>query len=163
MRRFLLPTGLTDQIWAGVPPLDQWRSFVYCGSMLGDLLGSVDHFPGQASPHLPLLSPEPVTHLSQHKLVPLLWQAALADPLVQVLAGCSVRSVRPGEGHVEVDIQERAAGMLRTLRGAYVVAADGARGGLRQAAGVELQGSAGLQHLINIHFVSPEVRGLVEG
>ncbi|KAL6782028.1 hypothetical protein ACKKBF_B10380 [Auxenochlorella protothecoides x Auxenochlorella symbiontica] len=155
--------GLTDQIWAGVPPLDQWRSFVYCGSMLGDLLGSVDHFPGQASPHLPLLSPEPVTHLSQHKLVPLLWQAALADPLVQVLAGCSVRSVRPGEGHVEVDIQERAAGTLRTLRGAYVVAADGARGGLRQAAGVELQGSAGLQHLINIHFVSPELGRRLRG
>ena len=36
---------LAAQIVRRSPPLDHWRSFVYCESVIGRLLGSVDHFP----------------------------------------------------------------------------------------------------------------------
>jgi hypothetical protein len=40
---------LAAQVKARSPPLEQWRSFVYCEAMAaGQLLGEVDHFPGAA-------------------------------------------------------------------------------------------------------------------
>jgi hypothetical protein len=36
---------LAAQLVQRSPPLDHWRSFVYCESVTGRLLGSVDHFP----------------------------------------------------------------------------------------------------------------------
>lgn len=46
--------------------------------------------------------------------------------------------------------------------GQYLAAADGARGGLRQQLGVGMGGPGAIQHLINIHFVSPQV-GFMNG
>jgi hypothetical protein len=36
--------GLSRDIVERMPPLEQWRNFVYCVTMLGDILGRVDHF-----------------------------------------------------------------------------------------------------------------------
>lgn len=36
--------GLASSIERQQPPLDEWRRFIYCLSMGGHLLGSVDHF-----------------------------------------------------------------------------------------------------------------------
>lgn len=36
--------GASKDVTALVPPLEQWRRFVYCETMTGDLLGTVDHF-----------------------------------------------------------------------------------------------------------------------
>jgi hypothetical protein len=38
--------GLAAEVEASSPPLHDWRRFVYCHSMLGTLLGEVDHFKG---------------------------------------------------------------------------------------------------------------------
>lgn len=40
--------GLAAEIARQSPPLEHWRSFVYCESVTGALLGSVDHFPVRA-------------------------------------------------------------------------------------------------------------------
>lgn len=171
--------GLCQRIEELVPPLDQWRSFVYCDAMSGDLLGAVDHFPGQASPRQPLLSPEPVAHLSQHKLTPLLWQAAAAEPAVRLLAGRRVeRLLENGATGVEAltvaqpassvggagrstvggaGPSQTSSSATQTVRAKYAIAADGARGGTRRALGIGLQGSSNLQHLINIHFISRDL------
>eukprot|EP00879_Flechtneria_rotunda_P030479 GHRR01033117.1.p1 GENE.GHRR01033117.1~~GHRR01033117.1.p1 ORF type:complete len:228 (+),score=72.15 GHRR01033117.1:732-1415(+) len=69
--------GLSAAVAAASPPLDQWRRFIYCEAAAdGQLLGQVDHFPGQHSPQDASVSPEPVAHLSQHRLLPLLLQKA---------------------------------------------------------------------------------------
>jgi hypothetical protein len=40
--------GLSQQVAALSPPLAEWRRFIYCESMVeGQLLGEVDHFPGE--------------------------------------------------------------------------------------------------------------------
>ncbi len=37
---------LAAEVVANTPPLDEWRKFIYCHSMLGEALGEVDHFRG---------------------------------------------------------------------------------------------------------------------
>ena len=36
--------GVAEEVKALSPPLDLWRSFVYCESLAGDVFGTVDHF-----------------------------------------------------------------------------------------------------------------------
>ena len=52
-------------------------------------------------------------------------------------------------------------GGIYRLSGQYLAACDGARGSLRQQLGVGMGGPGAIQHLINIHFVSPQVGGRV--
>ncbi len=35
---------IASQVVAHMPPLEQWRRFVYCTGMTGEVLGMVDHF-----------------------------------------------------------------------------------------------------------------------
>ena len=149
-----------------MPPLAQWRRFVYCTSMTGEVLGEVDHFQGQTSPALPAISPEPVAHLSQHRLLPLLaGAAAAAAPGIDLRMGHSVKSVDQDLEGVTLRVEgPSTAGdgsAAYRVRARYVIAADGARGGLRSQLGVALGGPGAMQHLVNIHFVSREVRGRV--
>ena len=46
-------------------------------------------------------------------------------------------------------------GEAHTICGRFMVAADGASSGVRDMIGVPLEGEATLQHLVNIHFLSP--------
>ena len=41
--------GLAEDIEKLQPPLDHWRKFIYCTSLTGTILGSVDHFKPQGS------------------------------------------------------------------------------------------------------------------
>lgn len=50
-----------------------------------------------------------------------------------------------------------AQGEAYHVRSPYLLAADGARGGVRSALGIGMEGPGGIQHLINVHFISPEV------
>ncbi|GLC41790.1 hypothetical protein PLESTB_001702100 [Pleodorina starrii] len=70
--------GLAAPVRQLMPPLEQWRRFVYCESVAGRLYGEVDHFQGQSSPLSPRLSPEPVAHLPQHRLLRLMLQRQAA-------------------------------------------------------------------------------------
>ena len=49
-------------------------------------------------------------------------------------------------------------GGLYRVSARYLAAADGTRGATRQQLGIGMGGPGAIQHLINIHFVSPEVR-----
>jgi hypothetical protein len=45
--------GLSQQVSDLSPPLSEWRRFIYCESMVaGQLLGEVDHFPGNHNTHM---------------------------------------------------------------------------------------------------------------
>jgi hypothetical protein len=151
--------GLAQRIQEQVPPLEEWRKFIYCESMTGKAYGEVDHFAGgplalglrplaqasaaccpaaaqhlsrpatggrgcsplrratqgprlsrrgagrealpdatsspshppppagQASAYQRHLSPEPIAHLSQHKLLPMLLDVAQRYPTARVLMG----------------------------------------------------------------------------
>ncbi|KAF6263709.1 FAD binding domain-containing protein [Scenedesmus sp. NREL 46B-D3] len=148
--------GLADQVAACSPPLEQWRRFVYCEAMAaGLLLGEVNHFPGQTTAQDPAVSPEPVTHLSQHRLLPLLLQQA--QRLSAAHGGCA--DIRFGSAVTAVSNQtarrgsaDGGSGAQQLVRCSYLVAADGAHSGIRALLGIALQGQEALQHLMSIHF-----------
>eukprot|EP00775_Hariotina_reticulata_P010552 gene10552-10712_t len=139
--------GLSSAVQALSPPLAQWRRFVYCQSLMaGQLLGTVDHFPGQSAPLHPLMSPEPVTHLSQHRLLPLLLQQA--ERLIVLPGGPSHRSLC-------VNIASPEAAGQQQIRCSYLAAADGANSTIRSLVGIPMLGEDAMQHLISIHFSCP--------
>jgi hypothetical protein len=35
--------GLAEEIESSQPPVDLWRKFIYCTSLSGSILGSIDH------------------------------------------------------------------------------------------------------------------------
>lgn len=37
--------SLAQQIVKAMPPLNEWRKFIYCETATGDVYGEVDHFP----------------------------------------------------------------------------------------------------------------------
>lgn len=39
--------GLAEEIQSLQPPVDLWRKFIYCTSLSGSILGSVDHMQPQ--------------------------------------------------------------------------------------------------------------------
>lgn len=41
--------GLADEILRHEPPVDWWRKFIYCTSLTGSILGSVDHMQPQGT------------------------------------------------------------------------------------------------------------------
>ncbi|KAG8365927.1 hypothetical protein BUALT_Bualt17G0022900 [Buddleja alternifolia] len=62
--------GLADEILRYQPPVDLWRKFIYCTSLTGPILGSVDHMQPQDFDRI--VSPVSVAHFSQYKLMRLL-------------------------------------------------------------------------------------------
>lgn len=169
--------GLADEVTTRMPPLSEWRSFVYCSTLTGHVLGSVDHFhKGRRSSMDPYgLSPEPVAHLAQDKLLPLMARRAGASPGVDLRMGHRVVEViqkdsnnaeaseerggksGAGAGGVRLRIERADDSTQYHIDAHYLVAADGAHSHIRRALGIPMLGPGAIQHLINIHFSSPSL------
>lgn len=82
----------------------------------------------------------PMTNLQQQYLEEYLVDAALANPLIELRWGNRVQSVtQDAEGvHLEVDTPERAY----ALKTGWLVAADGARSGIRSQLGLKMEGAS---------------------
>jgi len=182
--RHAFPPSLFQRINDRVPPKRCWQHFIYATSVLnGTEIGRVDHFPPTSAPapantapapHVLLdqQSPAVVAHLSQSRLMPLLYDEAVAaangrkdsssngsNHKQQVVHfGCEVtkfQSHEAGEGQgVQLRVQEKASGQSHVFEGSYLIAADGASSCLRQQAHIDMQGECGIQHLMNVHFSS---------
>ena len=146
------PSTLADMVATAMPPIDQWRSFVYCSGSLLDsssLLGTVDHFKSENMLDPFRFSPEPVAHLPQHRLVPMLADMCDRSTLIDMRMGEEVIGFeQEGDG-----VRVRTSGS--EVRGAYLVASDGAHSMIRKSLGIEMDGAGTLQHLINIYFTAP--------
>ena len=173
--------GLDREVARAQPPLEDWRHFIYATRMLGGVeLGRVDHFDEKASGEasgeasgVSAVSPTSVAHLSQHRLEPMLLARALeAHP--RGAAGISLRTecvdIAQDESGVTAELRtypeasnandgtsresREFPSRKKKLRARFLVAADGARGGLRSRLGVSATGSPAMQHLVNVHFTS---------
>ncbi len=152
--------GLATRVREAMPPLEQWRSFVYStGSLLAprSLLGVVDHFDTE---HGGCISPEPVAHVPQHRLIPMLVDQidGRYRDLIDFRMNQNIVSVSQDDGSVTVEMDG-----MGTETGSYLVAADGAHSRIRKSLGIDMDGPGTLQYLVNIHFRSPMLgRRLIE-
>lgn len=152
--------NLSEEIVSIMPPLSTWRRFIYCSTMSGQMFGSVDHFPGQneASDVAGGVSPEPVAHLSQNRLLPLLAKRVFQQPTIDLRMGHRFVGFKDlGASGVEVKVEDVSSKSIYSIQTRTLVGADGARGHVRKALHIDLIGPGPIQHLINIHFNSPEL------
>ncbi|XP_052111859.1 uncharacterized protein LOC107468906 [Arachis duranensis] len=163
--------GLAEEIQRSQPPIDLWRKFIYCTSLSGSVLGSVDHIQPQDLEHV--VSPVSVAHFSQYKLAMLL-RKQLENLGFKI---CAAESSEGHEhfcekkimmGHECVSIDASNSDFLTIIASTIdkgrrvewnincniLIGADGAGSTVRKLVGIEMRGEKDLQKLVSVHFFS---------
>lgn len=146
------------------PPLQEWRHFRYCESVLGLAFGKIDHF-DEYSARSATLSPTGVAHLSQNRLLPILLEELKTHPTSTLLTGEDFLEMQCNSNSDGVRIRTaNQEGQSKFINAKYLVGADGAHSKVRgQMTGVEMEGNSCLQSLVNVHFRSKALSKALAG
>ncbi|GMJ13273.1 EMBRYO DEFECTIVE 260, EMBRYO DEFECTIVE 2421 [Hibiscus trionum] len=167
--------GLAEEIQRSQPPVDLWRKFIYCTSLTGSVLGSVDHM--HPKDFEKVVSPISVAHFSQYKLtrklVKMLENVGFRvhtlegpegldpEPLKgrEILMGHECVSIDTTDECVTATVSFYKEGKLltRKIQSKILIGADGAGSAVRKLVGIELKGEKDLQKLVSVHFWSKEL------
>lgn len=167
--------GLAEEIQRSQPPVDLWRKFIYCTSLYGSILGSVDHM--QPQDFEQVVSPASVAHFSQYKLISLLlkqlenlsFKLCMSNELEglnhrpfqerQLLMGHECVSIKANDDFISVTASFLKDGkrMERNIRCNIIVGTDGAGSTVRKLAGIDMRGKRDLQKLVSVHFSSRDL------
>ncbi|ONL97326.1 2,4-dichlorophenol 6-monooxygenase isoform X6 [Zea mays] len=167
--------GLARDIERSQPPVDLWRKFVYCTSLSGSVLGSVDHMKQEDFDKV--ISPVSVAHFSQYKLVDLLlkklegigFQTCFPSEIgnstqdlvleSKILMGHKCTSLDQTDEGILVGASVNNGGMIieRKLHCGLLIGTDGARSTVRELAGISMEGERDLQKLVSVHFLSRDL------
>ncbi|XP_010103188.2 uncharacterized protein LOC21390160 isoform X2 [Morus notabilis] len=167
--------GLAEEIQRYQPPVELWRKFIYCTSLSGSVLGSVDHMKPQDFEQV--VSPVSVAHFSQYKLMRLLlkqlenlnFQVRASEELEglnhgiprerEILMGHECVSIDANNDYVTVTASFFKNGeyIKRNIRCNILVGTDGAGSTVRKLAGIEMKGESDLQNLVSVHFLSRDL------
>ncbi|KAL0421531.1 UNVERIFIED_CONTAM: putative polyketide hydroxylase [Sesamum latifolium] len=174
MEVFRKLNGLADEILRYQPPVDLWRKFIYCTSLTGPVLGSVDHMQPQDFDRI--VSPVSVAHFSQYKLMRLLIKqledigfhirsnglmnsadCKLAEQ--EILLGHECKSINAAENGVTVTAHVTGEGkhVRKDFQCNFVVGTDGAGSTVRKLMGIAMSGEQDLQKLVSVHFMSQDL------
>ncbi|KAI3516043.1 hypothetical protein L1887_14952 [Cichorium endivia] len=164
--------GLSEEIQRFQPPVELWRKFIYCTSLTGSIIGSVDHM--QTQDFDDFISPVSVAHFSQYKLNKLLLKQLKTigftirthEPLDQnplrekeILMGHNCVSIDANDDFINVTTSSLKEGKHTENQIAcrFLIGADGAGSTVRNLVGIELRGVKDIQKLVSVHFVSQEL------
>ncbi|CAN8291249.1 unnamed protein product [Cochlearia groenlandica] len=168
--------GLAEEIEKSQPPVDLWRKFIYCTSLSGSTLGTVDHM--QPQDFEKVVSPASVAHFSQYKLTSLMLKRLVnlgfnvrsskeesdgleLDSVVarQVLMGHECVAIDANKESVTATVSFLKGGKYtkRDIQCSLLVGADGAGSAVRSFAKIEMRGERELQKLVSVHFMSREL------
>ncbi|KAG9144608.1 hypothetical protein Leryth_010821 [Lithospermum erythrorhizon] len=175
MQLFRKVDGLAEDILKSQPPVDYWRKFIYCTSLTGPILGSVDHMLPEDFDRI--VSPVSVAHFSQYKLTRLLLDKLEGigfeikhskgniisdDGLVQekeILMGHECISVNAADHGVTLTALYHKEGMsmMKNINCKFLIGTDGASSSIRKLMGVNMKGETNLQELVSVHFLSHDL------
>ncbi|PNX79317.1 polyketide hydroxylase-like protein, partial [Trifolium pratense] len=162
--------GLVEEIQRSQPPVDLWRKFVYCTSLSGSILGSVDHIQPQDLEHV--VSPVSVAHFSQYKLTMLLlkqlenlgFQTCVPESSEgnmqfrekKILMGHECVSIDTSNDFITVTASSVNNGkqVEKDIHCNILIGADGAGSTVRKLVGIDMRGEKDLQKLVSVHFLS---------
>lgn len=167
--------GLAEEIQRSQPPVDLWGKFIYCTSLTGSILGSVDHMHPQDFEKI--VSPVSVAHFSQYKLTRLLVKllenlgfgihtlegpdSLDHEPLRggEILMGYECVSIDTTDECVTATVSFSKEGklLMRKIQSKILIGADGAGSMVRKLVGIDLKGEKDLQKLVSVHFWSKDL------
>ncbi|KAI7744642.1 hypothetical protein M8C21_001251 [Ambrosia artemisiifolia] len=164
--------GLAEEIQRSQPPVELWRKFIYCTSLTGSVIGSVDHM--QTQDFDQIVSPVSVAHFSQYKLNALLIKQLEAIGFTirgheglnhrqlaerEILMGHTCISVEPTDDYINVTTScvEEGKHIENQIPCRFLVGADGAGSTIRNLVGIEMRGEKDIQKLVSVHFLSKEL------
>ncbi|MDF1706200.1 MAG: FAD-dependent oxidoreductase [Aeromicrobium sp.] len=147
---------LCQEISALVPPIEtvsriQWRS-TFAAAPLGeiDLLSEPDRL-AEVQSH----SEHLISHVGQHLLMPVLWDALRREELVDLRLGTTVQDVVQERGGACQVRTRDAEGRGETLRTPFVIGADGANSTVRDLVDVPMEGTV-LANMGSVFFRSTD-------
>ena len=163
--------GMSEKVYKATAPIEHWRRFRYCTTLLGDSresqLGETDHFSPNLTESLSrmdAISPCRVANLPQSRLTEMLWSHSVElgkDLGSHLQMGVEVTGVKTAGTGIEVMVKN---GMSETssVECDILVGADGANSLVRRVMDVPLvddkkNGGGALQHLMNVHFFCPDL------
>ena len=170
--------GVEGAVRAQTPPLDEWRHFRYCTSLLGPQIAAQDHTAGVEWADLRSAAVTEMAHLSQPKLEAILRREAearapAADGSLLTGYECvrfeqDATGVRAELRRVAADTDAGATAAASAADGGdaaeavvveaeHVLACDGAHSSIRRSLGLELRGPPPLQHFKSVHFLAPDL------
>ena len=98
------------------------------------------------------LTPHPLRNISQHRLEPLLAEQLKVSDLIDLRYDTEWVSAIQTPLGVDSLVRDRCTGKEFTIRGAWLLGADGAGSAVRKWLGIEMIGPASLQSFVAIHF-----------
>lgn len=130
---------LARSIAAMSPPHETVNLISWYGDLADEAIGSIDLLSDpERKAIVESQSPFLVSHIGQHLLMPALWDALDAEPLIEFRRGCAVESVESDSSGARV--RGRCASGITDIEAQYVLACDGANSATRDGTGVGLTG-----------------------
>jgi 2-polyprenyl-6-methoxyphenol hydroxylase-like FAD-dependent oxidoreductase len=119
-------------------------------SLAGRELGRCSVLPENLQ-ELLAVSPTHAVQFPQHRLEPILWERMEHQSLIAFYRNQDCTKISQDDKNVSAELIDTTTGQKRTLRGAYLVACDGASSVVRRKLGLAMKGDA-LQYMIGSHF-----------
>lgn len=144
----LRPWGIESSLREEALPSGAFR-FIWVESLAGREIGRVEpphrDVPGSHSPTY-------VCMAAQDAFEAELRHHADTYPEIELRFSAELTAFEQDETGVTATVRDRHSGRIQTVRGSYMVAADGASSRVREALGIDMVGLGELDHNINIHF-----------
>jgi len=139
--------GVVDAIRAAGVPQDWLRQILFATSLTGEAFGTVEvnaYEPTAVSPAQALRCPQTATEA-------VLRRAAEASGHATLRFGAAMTGFEQDADGVSATIRDVASGATETVRARYLLAADGAASGVREALGIARAGPGDMGHFANIY------------
>ena len=146
--------GLEESVRARGIPHDRNQGAIFVRSVVGEVIGEIRTYDDRERNRLfETYGPSAKTSCPQDLLEPVLRRAAEEQRCVSVRFGASVQDLQQDTQGV-LALIATADGNTKQIRARYAIAADGARGGLREELGIALNGEGALGNQIGVYFES---------
>lgn len=139
--------GVVDAMRTTGVPQDWLRQILFAKSLTGEAFGTVEvqaYEPVDVSPAQALRCPQTATEA-------ILRQAAEGGGLSTLRFGVEMTGFQQDEGGITATIRDRESGRSESVRARYLLAADGAASGVREALGIARAGPGDMGHFVNIY------------
>lgn len=144
--------GLEDAVRARGIPHDRNQGVVFVRSLAGEVIGEIRTYADRQRNRLfETYGPSAKTSCPQDVLEPVLRRAAEGQASVDVMFGTLLQTLQQDERGVSATLKT-SDGETRAIRARYAIAADGARGAIREQLGIALAGEAALGQQIGVYF-----------